>query len=382
MMRTFNYCIILLLMVAEPSWARIKLVALPQREATVVRLDNPQATLLEEERVLTLQKGLNQVDFSWKGVHIQADSIRLTVLEAPQAVTLLNISYPPNEQALVWEIGSPSGQQIRVRISYLLNNIDRLVTYQAHVNQAESHLALTAFVVLRNFSGEDLPQSQFQLDHGETLTTPILSGETKRLQFFTVAAVPITKQLVFDAAELPWDPKAFGDNVGIPVYYESENTPEHHLGEHALWDGKARLYSEYGHSDTQKSADFIFLGEDNLEFTPVGQELKVRIGESRDVVVTQRKINERRLNERRNYKRNQVILYDTEETIQVEIENFKEQLALVTLKESMPEEWEMVKHSHPYETEHNRQIKFEALEVAPKEKIVVTYTYNRRHIRP
>ncbi len=48
--------------------ARIKLVALPERAATVIRLDNPNATLIEEERVLTLQKGLNKVDFSWKGV--------------------------------------------------------------------------------------------------------------------------------------------------------------------------------------------------------------------------------------------------------------------------------------------------------------------------
>ena len=38
---------------------RIKLVALPERAATVIRLDNPQATLIEEERVLTLQQGLN-----------------------------------------------------------------------------------------------------------------------------------------------------------------------------------------------------------------------------------------------------------------------------------------------------------------------------------
>jgi len=50
--------------------ARIKLVALPERAATVIRLDNPNATLIEEERVLTLQKGLNKVDFSWKGVQI------------------------------------------------------------------------------------------------------------------------------------------------------------------------------------------------------------------------------------------------------------------------------------------------------------------------
>nr|MBP8304281.1 hypothetical protein [Phycisphaerae bacterium] len=76
------------LAVASLAQARIKLVALPERQATVIRLDNPAATLIEEERVLTLQKGVNQVDFSWKGVSIDVDSIRLVALDHPGQVRL------------------------------------------------------------------------------------------------------------------------------------------------------------------------------------------------------------------------------------------------------------------------------------------------------
>jgi hypothetical protein len=123
--------IVLLLMVSAVSYGRIKLVALPERGATVIRLDNPRATLIEEERVLTLQKGLNKVDFSWKAVSIDADSIRLQALDHPGNVTLLNVSYPPNEAALVWEISSDGDYAEKVRISYLLSNIDRLITYKA-----------------------------------------------------------------------------------------------------------------------------------------------------------------------------------------------------------------------------------------------------------
>ena len=66
---------------APPSLqARSKLNALPGREKVTVNLANPAATLVEEERVLTLQEGLNQVDFSWKGVNIDPDSLRLTIL--------------------------------------------------------------------------------------------------------------------------------------------------------------------------------------------------------------------------------------------------------------------------------------------------------------
>ena len=34
----------------------------------VISLAHPDATLVEEERILTLQKGVNRVDFSWKEI--------------------------------------------------------------------------------------------------------------------------------------------------------------------------------------------------------------------------------------------------------------------------------------------------------------------------
>ena len=139
--------IVLLLVCSGISQGRIKLVALPERAATVIRLDNPMATLIEEERVLTLQKGLNQVDFSWKGVFIDADSIRLRVLDHPDKVTLLSVSYPPNEAALVWDINSVGDYAETVRISYLLSNIDRLITYKAVADKAETFVDLKSYLV-------------------------------------------------------------------------------------------------------------------------------------------------------------------------------------------------------------------------------------------
>ncbi|MFC1635610.1 hypothetical protein ACFL5Z_12275, partial [Planctomycetota bacterium] len=143
--------LLVVLGIGSVAFGRIKLVALPERGATVIRLDNPQATLIEEERVLTLQKGLNKVDFSWKGVSIDADSIRLRVLDHPDKVTLLSVSYPPNEAALVWDISSDGDYAETVRISYLLSNIDRLITYKAIADKAETYVDLKSYLVLRNF---------------------------------------------------------------------------------------------------------------------------------------------------------------------------------------------------------------------------------------
>ncbi|MBN1846541.1 MAG: hypothetical protein JW810_12705, partial [Sedimentisphaerales bacterium] len=227
--------------------ARIKLVALPERTASVVRLDNPQATLIEEERVLTLQQGLNQVDFSWKGVSIDVDSIRLLVLSHPDKVTLLNVSYPPNEAALVWEISSAEAWEERVRISYLLSNIDRLITYKGVADKAETQLDLKSFIVLRNFSGEDFDRARILLDYGEAFERDIRHEETKQLLFFQQPQVPITKIWTFDARRLPWDPQELeNQNVGIPTSYRIVNNQESSLGKFALWGGKARLFQDDG----------------------------------------------------------------------------------------------------------------------------------------
>jgi len=317
--------------------ARIKLVALPERADTVIRLDNPQWTLIEEERVLTLQQGLNKVDFSWKGVSIDADSIRLQALDHPDPnnVRLLNVSYPPGEAALVWEIGSDSDYAERVRISYLLRNIDRLITYKAIADKAETMVDLTSFLVLRNFSGEDFDRAKVLLDYGEAFEQGIKHEETKQLLFLKKPKVPITKVWTFDAAKLPWDPEELENkNVGIPVSYRIVNDAKSGLGGFALWGGKARLFQDDGSEST------IFLGEDVTGQVPVGEKTELYIGDSRDIVVTQRQMKKTEIPRRRNDD-DRVVLQDSDEVITAKIENFKDSPAVLTMIQHIPGEWVM-----------------------------------------
>ena len=57
--------------------ARIKLITLPVRERVEIQLDNPNATLVEEERIVPLVRGVNQVDFSWANTQIDPQHDRL-----------------------------------------------------------------------------------------------------------------------------------------------------------------------------------------------------------------------------------------------------------------------------------------------------------------
>ena len=372
--------ILVLLVFVGIAQGRIKLVSLPERAATVIRLDNPQWTLIEEERVLTLQKGLNKVDFSWKGVSIDADSIRLRTLDHPEKVTLLNVSYPPNEAALVWEIFSDSDYAETVRISYLLRNIDRLITYKAIADKEETMVDLKSYLVLRNFSGEDFDKARVLLDYGEAFEQGIDHEETKRMLFLKAPKVPITKIWTFDAAKLPWDPeKLENKNVGIPVSYRIVNDAKSGLGEFALWGGKARLFQDDGHEST------IFLGEDVTGLVPVGEKTELYIGDSRDIVVTQRKMKDNRINLQRN-KSNKVVLYDTDEIITAKIENFKDGPAVLTMIQHIPGQWDMEKCNMKYKRKNASTLEFEIklparTEDGPAVKELSMH-YHRRNVRP
>src|ERR1043166_6530219 len=157
--------------------ARVKLVALPERARVVVSLTNPDATLVEEERILTLQKGVNQVDFSWRGVNIDATSIQVRMLSHPDKVLVLNTSYPPNENALIWEISSPAAQEERVRISYLLQGLGRDVVYKAVADPDEKSLTRRNYLRLRNDSGEDLTEAEIGIGYGAKFKKTIAHEE-------------------------------------------------------------------------------------------------------------------------------------------------------------------------------------------------------------
>lgn len=370
----FAAVILAYLAAASPLEARIKLTAVPERGEVTVNLENPAATLIEEERVLTLQEGANQVDFSWRGVRIDPDSIRLAVLSHPDEVRLISVSYPPGEDALVWQVYSPRAVGARVRISYLLSAIDRLVTYRAMVNREETEMTFSSHLVLRNFSGEDFASARLVMEDGDEFRGGVLHEETKEILLYERPGVPLRKVLTWDAAARPWDPEREATNVGIPFSYRFRNEEAAGLGRAALWDGKARLFQEDGRGT------FIFLGEDRLTFTPPGGEGEVTVGQSRDVVVTQRLMREEMVNVRRN-NNNAIVLHDSDELIVAEIENFSDRAQFLLVRQHIPGQWEERGFSHSYRSEDAGTLEFE-IELAPREKTELSMHYLRRNIRP
>ncbi|MFH0795121.1 MAG: hypothetical protein V2A74_13935, partial [bacterium] len=165
-MRLCSAAILLALAMSLPAGARVKLVALPDREKLAINLDNPSNTLVTEERVVTLQEGTNTIDFSWQNVSIDSSSIQLQILGHPESTKLINVAYPPNEAALTWQVYSPKATEERIRVYYLLSGLGREFSYRGVTDKEEKKVAVENHFRFINTSGEEFENADIRLGYG------------------------------------------------------------------------------------------------------------------------------------------------------------------------------------------------------------------------
>ncbi|MDM8007879.1 MAG: hypothetical protein QUV05_17210 [Phycisphaerae bacterium] len=300
--------------------ARIKLITLPARERVEIQLDNAQATLVEEERVVPLLKGVNQVDFSWANTAIDKDSIQFRALADPEKVKVLSVSYPPNENALVWQISAEESGPARVRISYIVGQLNKSFEYRAVASHDEKTLSLAQYVKLHNLANEDFGDAGLWAGFGDHFIRPIGINETKQVLSAKFAGVPVRKTYTCDPVEFDYLDRA-QSQLRVPMHYVLKNDQEHQLGKFPLMPGKARIFQDDGKGGT------AFVGEDWGRFTAIDDEMRLYLGLARDIVV--KRTIDRRVEHRVG---GNLINYDV--VIKFEIENFKDSPAVLDVSES------------------------------------------------
>jgi len=338
--RVLLFSLALSLLGARPAWARIKLTTLPVRERVEVQLDNPQATLVEEERIVALLRGTNHIDFSWSNTAIDKGTIQFRVVGMPvrpkraedpaavvrpdgkvEMIQVINVAYPPGENALVWEVFAEEPVAARVRISYLIGNLRRSFDYRAVAEHDESTLALRKYIRLDNFSGEEFGTSGIWAGFGNYFHREVGMNEAKQLLSWKFVGVPIAKTFTFNwwtGQHVPDEP----EQRYVEMRYVLTNDEKHKLGVFPLQPGKARIFQKDGRGGE------AFLGEDWGSFTPIDDEMKLYLGLARDVVV-KRKI----LENKRHPVRGD--LYHQEVVLQYTMENFKTDPATLDIVEDM-----------------------------------------------
>jgi len=327
--RTLLAGLVLSLLALGPSGAqaRIKLITLPVRERVEIQLDNPNATLVEEERIVPLVKGENQVDFSWANTQIDAASIVFRVIAPVEGknldVKVLSVSYPPNEAALVWAVSSSDSGSARVRISYILGNLGKSFNYRAVAANDESTLTLSQYMRLQNFANEDFGSTGLWAGFGKEFLRPIGLNETKEMLMAKFAAVPIQKTYTCDPVEFGYIDRP-QNKLRVPMHYVLKNEKAANLGAAALPFGKVRIFIEGAGAEKTTT----FLGEDWGKFTPIDDEMKLYLGVAQDIVV-------KRTIDRNNNTRVAGNLSAQELVIKYEIENFKDKAVSLDVTESV-----------------------------------------------
>lgn len=314
-----------ILLAPMSAQARIKLITLPVRERVEIQLDNANATLVEEERIVPLVKGENQVDFSWANMQIDSSTIIFRVIspigDKPIDAKVLSVSYPPNEAALVWSIGSSTSGSVRVRVSYLLGNLNKSFNYRAVASKDERQLTLSQYMRLQNSANESFGSTGVWAGFGKKFLKPVGLNETKELLMEKYSQVPIKKTYTCNPAEHDYLDRA-QNKLRVPMHYVLKNSKANHLGLAPLQYGKVRIFIE-GNEDGGSA----FLGEDWGKFTPVDDEMKLYLGVAQDIVV-------KRTIEKNVTKRVGGNVFDQQVVLKYEIENFKDSAVTLDVVEN------------------------------------------------
>lgn len=317
------------LVIPHLACARVKLITLPVRERVEIQLDNPGATLVEEERIVPLVKGDNQVDFSWANTQIDPNTIVFRVIGpaagAALEVSVLSVSYPPNEAALVWTVSASESGSARVRISYLLGNLTKSFNYRAVASHDEKSLDLSQYMRLQNLANEAFRDTGVWAGFGPHFEKPIGINETKEVLVEKYAGVPIQKTYTCNPAEFDYIDR--GQNkLRVPMHYVLKNDAAHQLGKAPLQYGKVRIFIEGAGENGKPST--AFLGEDWGRFTPKDDEMRLYLGVAQDIVV-KRTVDRNHMH----HVTGNLFRYDV--VVKYEIENFKREPVRLNVVESL-----------------------------------------------
>jgi hypothetical protein len=331
----------LLVLLPGAADARIKLATLPARERVELQLDNGAFTLVEEERIVPLLKssaktGNNMIDFSWSNTAIDKDSIQFRSLafragedwqpigkgDGKVEINVINVAYPPGENALVWEVFAAEAGVVKVRVSYLIHNLTRTFNYRALANKDETLLTLRSFIKLRNYSGEEFGEAGVWAGFGPKFLKQVGQQEEIQMLVKRFPEVPIVKTFTFDwytHGQLNPD-KPFASP--ILMHYELTNDEKNNLGAFPLQPGKVRIFIEDGRGGQ------AFLGEDVTRLTPLDDKMRLYLGQSRDIVCSRIIEKNQRHQVRGNLRHQEMIL-------KYEIENFRDKAATLDIIEQL-----------------------------------------------
>lgn len=312
---------------------------------------------------------------------------------------------------LVWKLASKQAGKHEGEISYLTGGMSWNADYILVVDKDDAKADLTAWVTVANNSGAAYKDAKLKLVAGDMhrAPSPMMGGKrgymakamvssemdggmveksffeyhlyslqrlttlaensSKQVEMASAADIPLKKIYVYDGAQGVqwlnygdsgyWDPN-YGVSSGkkISVHFEISNKKMDGLGI-ALPKGRVRVYKKDDDGSLQLA------GEDAIDHTPKDEKVRVKMGESFDLV------GERK---RTDYQ-SDMKGHRFQETFEIRLRNHKDAPVTVTVVEHLYRwtNWKVVDASQKFDKKDAQTVEF-AVPVAKDGESVVTYT--------
>jgi hypothetical protein len=124
--------------------------------------------------------------------------------------------------------------------------------------------------------------------------------------------------------------------------------------------GVVRVYKR----DTEGRAQFV--GEDAIDHTPKNETVRLKLGDAFDVTAHRKQTDFKNLGRRGKFSN------VSESAYEIELKNAKKEAVTVSVIESMPGDWEVVRESHPHHKEKSDEATF-SVSVPPEGKTTLSY---------
>ncbi len=296
---------------------------------------------------------------------------------------------------LVWLLQSDRSDQ-RVEASYLTSGLNWKADYVMVVDDDDTAADLTGWVTLTNQSGTDYRDAQLKLVAGDvqrvsqgprpeafdvlraaaesdasgfqeqgffeyhlyTLGRPatVLNNEQKQVNLLESAGFEVDKRLVYAGTPYLYRGQygQLESNRKVGVYLHVRNSERNGLGM-ALPAGVIRVYKR------DPSGAQQFIGEDRVDHTPRDEEVRIKLGESFDVVGSRTQTDWSVLSG-----------CQSESAWKIELRNHKDRAETVTVMEPVGGDWEILSASHDWEKIDAATFRFTP-RVPARESVELTY---------
>ena len=407
-------------------FAQVQMVTRPERESVELTIySSRDLTLVREQRLVTLKKGQNILQFSWADTLIDPTSIQLRVINPKMDVPIISTIFPPNlPNTIQWQVDAPVPDEQLLEVSYFTSGLTWNANYTALLDKTEKLMSLSAYINISNRSGEDYENARTRLVVGDVriiediqniAREKIIEDKKAALRREAVlarSAAPlappeeaydesfryrpgeiatetqtISEYYMYllkgeDTIKDQWKkkkPMLFADKIpyesihkfgeygeDVALFYQFKNDDKSNLGKEPLTKGSAKVFIKGSNGDISS-----YIGSADIDFIPVGSDVKLYMGADPEVKVKKKQMNIRRINLQFD-KDNRMVRFDTEREYILEVENYKAEKIKLEIKENLGREWDIISSSHKYDIKDANSIEFK-LDIPPKGKDTIKY---------